>query len=191
MHETVSVPRDPQPVKLIASVIYGDEGIDRIAIDRLAGRFGEPDSVSPEMRFDFTDYYAPEFGAGLMRRVVSFRELVSPGALPDIKLFTNAVETTLAREDGRRRVNIDPGYIALCHLVLASCKPFAHRPYLGNGVYADLTLLYRGKTFEPLPWTFPDYRSAQMIGLLNRIREQYYHQIKTCRATGGETEGRP
>jgi len=34
-------------------------------------------------------------------------------------------------------VNIDPGYISLGKLVLASTKDHAHRLYLGEGVYGE------------------------------------------------------
>jgi len=175
---SVSIPQQAQPVKLIASILYGEAGIDEIALQKLQEEFAATDYVSPVLPFDFTDYYADELGSTLFRRLVSFERLISPEALPDIKLFANRLEAQLARADGTRRVNIDPGYVSLWHMVLASCKPFAHRPYLGKGVYADLTLLYRRKSFVPLAWTFPDYRSHEMITLLNAIRQRYYQQMK-------------
>ena len=61
----------------------------------------------------------------LMRRMVSFEKLISPDVLPAIKLATNAIEHRLADDQGKRKINIDTGYIALSHLVLATCKGFA------------------------------------------------------------------
>ncbi|MCX8043410.1 MAG: DUF4416 family protein [Desulfobacterota bacterium] len=174
----MSLPKPPIPVKLIVSIISGNQELAGAVIERLSERFGSTDVVSDMMPFDYTDYYAAEIGTELFRRMVSFTQLIDPDELSEIKLFTNDMETHFARPDGTRQVNIDPGYISLWHLVLASCKPFAHRPYLGKGVYADLTLLYRGKTFTPLAWTFPDYRSQPMIALLNDVRERYYQQVK-------------
>jgi hypothetical protein len=81
-------------------------------------------------------------------------------------------------EGGQRRINIDPGYISPAHLILATGKGYTHRPYLRNGIYADLTLLFSDKTFRSLPWTYPDYAGSQMIGLLNRIREKYLLDLK-------------
>ena len=75
-------------------------------------------------------------------------------------------------------MNIDPGYIAKAHLILATGKGYSHRPYLRDGIYADLTLIYRNKAFQPLPWTYPDYASGEMIGMLTRIREKYFLQLK-------------
>ena len=80
--------------------------------------------------------------------------------------------------EGRRRVNIDPGYLAKAHLILATGKGYTHRPYLRDGIYADLTLMYRDKTFHPLPWTYPDYAGGEVIGMLTRIREKYMLQLK-------------
>lgn len=174
----MSIPKPPRPVKLVVSILCGEEGFDKAAITHLAERFDSPDFVSEALPFDFTDYYAAEIGATLFRRMISFKNLISPDDLPDIKLLSNDIESRLARPDGTRRVNIDPGYISLWHLVLATCKPFAHRPYLRKGVYADLTLIYRRGSFTPLEWTFPDYRSDMMIALLNGLRDRYYRQLQ-------------
>ncbi len=114
-----------------------------------------------------------------MRRMVSFQKLISPDALPAIKLAANAIEHRFADDQGKRKINIDPGYLALSHLVLATCKGFAHRPYLQDGVYADLTLIFQAHTFRALEWTFPDYKSADMIGLLNTMRDNYLKQLRS------------
>ncbi|MEI6125712.1 MAG: DUF4416 family protein, partial [Pseudomonadota bacterium] len=170
----MSSPKPPQPVKLIVSILTSEHDLAAAAGEQLKLRFGPADFISPELAFTFTDYYEKEIGKNLFRHFITYAELISPEALPSIKLYTNGLEETLARQDGTRRINIDPGYIALWHLILATCKRFAHRPYLRDGVYADLTLLFQGKTFKSLPWTFPDYGSAEIISLLNTLREQYY-----------------
>lgn len=175
----MSIPKQPQQVKLIASILSSEQVLADRVQEKLVARYGSPDFVSPALPFHYTDYYEAEIGKNLFRRLLSFEDLISPEALPGIKLYTNSLESELARQDGTRQVNIDPGYISLWHLILATCKAFAHRPYLRDGVYADLTLLYRGKTFTALDWTFPDYRSEEMIVLLNGIRERYYQQVKT------------
>ncbi len=183
----MSIPKQPQQVKLIASILSSEQALADQVQEKLAGRFGRPDFVSPALPFHFTDYYEAEIGKKLFRRLLSFEDLISPEALPGIKLYTNSLENELARQDDTRQVNIDPGYISLWHLILATCKAFAHRPYLRDGVYADLTLLYRGKTFTPLAWTFPDYRSEQLIGLLNNIRAVYNGQLKATQETDNKS----
>jgi hypothetical protein len=84
-------------------------------------------------------------------------------------------------------VNIDPGYIALAHLILATGKGYTHRPYLREGIYADLTLAFRDRSFKPLPWTYPDYSDEKMVELFNRVRDKYVIQLKMGRSSLGES----
>jgi hypothetical protein len=41
-----------------------------------------------------------------------------------------------------RPVNLDPGFIEPSKLILASTKNFSHRIYIGNKMYAEVTLMY-------------------------------------------------
>jgi len=97
-------------------------------------------------------------GKELIRQWVSFSQLIKEDEIKDIKLKTIQLEKLLANKDGRRNVNIDPGYVSLSKLVLASTKNYAHRIYLGDGIFAEITLIYRKGMFRPLEWTYPDYR---------------------------------
>jgi hypothetical protein len=63
-------------------------------------------------------------------------------------------------------------------MVLATFKNFSHRIYLGEGVYGDLTLMYRDKNFRALDWTFPDYNSQEMLNVLHVIRDRYVMNLK-------------
>jgi len=56
-------------------------------------------------------------------------------------------------------------------LVLASMKHFAHRIYLGRGVYAEVTLLWSRGRWRPLEWTFPDYASGRYDAFLSAARD--------------------
>jgi hypothetical protein len=132
--------------------------------------------------FDHTAYYAAEFGEGLKRRFVAFEELVHPGKLAEIKLLTNALEMEWVLE-GKRRINIDPGYISHSKLVLATTKNHAHRIYLGQGIYAEVTLHFRDGAFRAWPWTYPDYASSPLIAIFNHIRALYVKQLRTIANT--------
>lgn len=177
----MSQPRFPDPVKLFASILAGEEALLADAIRELAKRFGAPDYVSEVLSFDYTKYYSAEMGQSLVRRFVSFEGLLRPEELPAIKLETNALEERFSSEGGARRVNIDPGYMAKQHFILATGKGFAHRPYIGRGIYADLTLVYRRETYRPLEWTYPDYRAEQTIGMLNGLRKRYMIQLRQAK----------
>lgn len=173
----MSEPRPPEPVKLIASLFSREEEKIIQVIDKMKETFGPVDWISPRLYFERTRYYEREMGWPLVRRFISFEELIDPGALPDIKLLTNQLEKELC-SNGKRVVNIDPGYIALERLVLATGKNYTHRVYLNKGIYADLTLIYSKGSFEPLKWTYPDYADRTTIQMFNRIRERYKEQLR-------------
>jgi hypothetical protein len=180
----MSEPQPPEAVKLIVSLFSGDERLLGDVVAALAEKYGKADFISAPAPFTYTDYYEKEFGASLTRRFISFERLIRPEALPDVKVWANALEKRLVAE-GRRRVNIDPGYLASAHLILATGKGYTHRPCLREGIYADLTLIYRDKSFHPLPWTYPDYAGEQVTGMLNHIRDKYLLQLKE-KATGSD-----
>lgn len=139
---------------------------------RLARAFGPPDIISPWMNFDFTDYYEDEIGAPLFRRMLAFKRLTPRDALAEAKLASNAIEEAYAR-DKKRRVNIDPGHMTSGRFVLATGKDHAHRIYIGQGIFADLTLLYQKGVFCKLPWTYPDYFQDNMLDFLKKARDKY------------------
>lgn len=163
------------PVKLVVAMLASQLALFTDATSRLMTLFGPVDYVSPLLPFDFTDYYAGEMGPGLLRQFIAFQDLVAPDALPDIKLQTNALEIHLSR-DGRRQVNLDPGYLTAGKLVLATTKDQQHRLYLGQGIYGEVTLRYRHGSWQPWEWTYPDYRSAGYQRILKEIRDLYMAQ---------------
>jgi hypothetical protein len=110
--------------------------------------------------------------------MMSFAQLIHQEELAKIKLTTNRIEQSYMDND-RRKVNIDPGYLLHERFVLASGKNFSHRIYIGNGIYADLTLIYQRGGFVTLPWTYPDYADEPMLELLTRIRNKYSIDLKT------------
>jgi len=173
----MSKPNPAEPVKLIFSLFAKDAVLINEVIEVLSSVYGQPDFISAVIPFDYTDYYSAEMGENLVRRFLTFEKLITPEELPDIKLRTNEIEDQLASNSGRK-INIDPGYISKAHLILATGKSYTHRPYLRDGIYADLTLIYQGKKFCPLPWTYPDYADEKQLLMLGKIREKYLLQLK-------------
>lgn len=173
----MSLPRPADPAKLIIGVLLRETDLLETVAGHLAERFGPPDLVSPWLPFDYTDYYRPEMGAPLRRRMFAFSRLAEPDGLADIKLATNALEDRF-RRDGNRRFNLDPGFVTRERLVLATGKNFTHRIYLGKGIFADLTLIYTGGDFRPLPWTFPDYADRPVKTFVRQVRNRYVAQMK-------------
>jgi hypothetical protein len=158
------------PVKLIIGVIFKDQDTLKKADILLERCFGKIDFESQTILFTHTNYYEAEFGKDLKRRFVSFKKPIFPEDLARIKNKTNIIEKRLSIK-GNRQINIDPGYLDLSKLVLASTKDYKHRIYLGRGIYAEVTLFYQGKTFKAWEWTYPDYQTQEYIAIFNRIRE--------------------
>jgi hypothetical protein len=173
----MSTPQAPKPAKLIIGLFMQDKALIEQLTAALCASYGPLDLVSAWMPFDYTAYYEPEMGAHLARRMLVFKDLIRQDDLPAIKLTTNRLEENYA-EGGRRRVNIDPGYLVLERLVLASGKNFSHRIYLGEGIYADLTLVYQHGGFQKLPWTYPDYADQPMLTFLQQVRRKYAVDLK-------------
>lgn len=128
---------------------------------------------SPAMEFDQTDYYEATMGRGLRKVFFAFARPFDPAGLVDVKLTTNRWEEDYAATAGHaepRPLNLDPGYLALGKLVLASTKDFAHRIYLDRGIHAEVTLRYKHGRWREHEYTFPDYR-----------RESYHRFFSQCR----------
>lgn len=169
--------RPPTPVALLCALTFGEPSLRGAALAALAERFGPVALEQEPFLFDQTSYYEEEMGAPLFKGLVLFKDLVDAESLPEAKLAANDIEAGLAA-GGRRRVNLDPGYLAPARLVLASTKDFAHRLYLGKRVYGEVTLRFQGGEFEPLPWTYPDYRDPRTLRFLKEARVWYLNGLE-------------
>ena len=89
-----------------------------------------------------------------------------------IKLYTHRLEKKFLAAK-LRQINIDPGYLDLAKLVLATTKDYAHRVFLRKGIFAEITLSFRGDSFGANDWTYPDYRTQEYIDIFNQIRKLY------------------
>jgi len=178
-------PLEPSPSVLVCGLIAHDDAALADSERLLVERFGPVAGRSPVIPFDFTDYYEPEMGKNLIRCWLAFSRLVPSDSLAQTKLASIILERQLAglavgqdrkseieaRRLFARRANLDPGLLSLHNFVLASTKDYAHRICLGSGIHAELTLIYKSGRFEPLPWTYPDYRTAACLDFLVRCRE--------------------
>jgi hypothetical protein len=173
----MSIPQKPKPAKLVIGFFLKQKHLLEKLADDLCSRFGAVDIISAWMPFEYTSYYTEELGVPLFRRLFAFEKLIQQNDLAKIKLTTNQLEHQYS-QNGRRSVNIDPGYLVHERFVLASGKNFSHRIYLAEGIYADLTLLYFKGRFQKLPWTYPDYADRPMLTVLERIRQKYVLEVR-------------
>jgi len=155
---------------LIAGVLAGGDAALGLATSVMEARYGPVRMVSDAASFTWSPYYDAEMGPGLTRRFLAFERPFYPGSLREAKLATCAFEQAHAR-DGRRVFNLDPGYLTLNTLVVASTKEASYRVYLGGGTYAQPMLVYRGGRFEPFEWTYPDYRDSAHLGFFLAVRQ--------------------
>ena len=161
---------DVDPTKLVVGLLSSDQNLLAQTHSALVEGFGTISAKSPEIPFNFTDYYEKEMGPGLIRQWVGFQGLVEPDQLYDFKGRTGLLEKRFRGPDGKRRVNLDPGMLTLHNLVLASTKGFAHRIYMREGIFAELTLVFQSGKFQPLAWTYPDYQTPVCQEFLMRCR---------------------
>jgi hypothetical protein len=170
----------PRPVKLFVGMLAGRAELFEIAQKEMSARLGPVDAASDAMPFDFTDYYKDEMGPNLQRKFVAFENLINPKELVSSKLFTNELEEKISERFGseRRLINLDPGYISLSKLVLASTKDYSHRIYLGDGIFAEVTLHYANKQFSPWPWTYPDYKTEPYRRFFEFLRSRYLDSLR-------------
>ena len=169
----------PDFVKLFCGIITSARDLTEKALTELEKKFGIIDFTSKTLSFnDYSDYYNSEMGGSLTRFWISFEKLISAANLARIKIWTNSLEGSLSVE-GKRKINIDPGYITPANVILASTKDFSHRIYLQDGIYGEVTTIYKKSGFIKLPWSYPDYMSetaseflsASRLKLLTRLKE--------------------
>jgi len=167
----------PGKVKLIASVFSKDPEMLHKTSRMLEKIFGKIDFQSPLMDFKHTEYYNAEMGCGLKRIFLGFNRFLHPESAYKTKLKTNAIEKKFTI-NGKRRVNIDPGYLDMSKLVLFSTKDYTHRIPMPRGIFAEVTLFYQNKRYNPWPWTYPDYRTKEYIDIFESIRNIYKENAK-------------
>jgi hypothetical protein len=174
----------PKPAKLICGLIGSDPDLLARARGLLAKQVREIEAVSDTWPFDTTEYYKDEMGEGLQRQFVCFAGLLTqPDRLAEIKRLTNEIEQRIADDvlDPAipRPVNLDPGYLTLSKLVLATTKDYSHRIYLQAGIYAEVTLYYKSGGWQAWPWTYPDYAAPTYHGFFTQVREALNAQTNT------------
>lgn len=146
----------------------------------LIAEFGPLAAKSADYEFFHTSFYAKDMGTDLRKRILVFEPLRSADILPKVKRWTIRIEDDIA-ESGRypekRPLNLDPGLLQLAKFLLATTKDRDHRIYLGDGIYAEVTLRFQGNQFEPWPWTYADYREEAIRNFLRDARNELHRRI--------------
>lgn len=169
------------PVLLVLAAVSRYEQALHWAAEQAARAWGPIADRSEAFAFTETDYYQATMGGELRKQFLTFEQPIAPERLVDVKLQTNAWEEEYARAAGHpepRPLNLDPGYLTTAKLVLASTKDHSHRIYLGRGIYAEVTLYYRGGRWQPREWTYPDYRRDDFQAFFTRVRDGWQRRAR-------------
>jgi Domain of unknown function (DUF4416) len=169
--------KPPSPVKLVIGLLAGEPAgaLDAFRA-RLAERFGPEEEVMSPIPFVWTRYYEDELGPAQWRSFVSYEPLIPRESLVEIKRWTNALEAGTA-VDGKRRVNLDPGYMTLGQFFLATTKDQRHRVYVRDGIFVEPTLYFEDGDFHPFAWTYRDYKSEEYKRYFLAARSKLAYQL--------------
>ena len=165
-----------EKVKLFYAILFNDTDILEKAKELLIKKWEAIDFVSKPFPFDGTSYYEEEMGKDLSRIFVSFDELQAPSILPESKNVATEIENVFAI-DGKRKINLDPGYLDYAKLVLVSGKYAPHKLWIADGMYADFTLIYSKGKYQKFNWTFPDFAKGIYDSSLLKIRDLYKKKV--------------
>jgi hypothetical protein len=170
-----------KPVLLIAAVTSRNEVAFEWAAEQTAVVWGPIVKQSPIFDFTETDYYAETMGRNLKKQLLAFERLFDPAEIADSKILSNQFEENFKsqhRFPEPRPINIDPGYISEAKLVLVTTKDRDHRIYLRDGIFAEVTLHFRGRQWTHSRWTYPDYQRADFQEFFTACREWLREQLR-------------
>lgn len=163
-------PRDPLVKKITAVLVpRGNKEFLNEVRETLRTEWGDPERESGLFPFGWTDYY-DDIASELDRFFISYPGLFPMSKLPDWKLRAVALETSTGAS---RRVNLDPGTLDGARLLLASTKGQAHRIYMRDGIFAEVTLCRRKGRWENFFYTFPDFSSNVYYRWLDLVRSDW------------------
>ncbi|RMG42840.1 MAG: DUF4416 family protein [Candidatus Dadabacteria bacterium] len=180
-----------RPVLPFVTVMSREEQVIKQALGEIEKREGEIECCSDLMDFNFTDYYQRDMGKELKFCFAVLSDLQNPFNLAARKILSNKIESLLAKTSQvavTRPVNIDPGYISELQLVLASTKFAPHRLAVGEGIWAEVTMLYQNGGWQELPWSYPSYSTEESKKFFKSARKLVLRKLASKslrRKTGG------
>lgn len=182
----MAVPREPTWSLLAVACFSRHVSALDWAGQQLAEKFGPIALTSPDFPFCQTKYYETTMGSNLVKRILVFDPIAPADCLPNAKQFTIALERRIAESRiyaETRPLNLDPGLLQLGKFLLASTKDQAHRIYLRDDIFAEVTLRFQAGAFEVWPWTYADYREESVRSFLDQARALLYEKVTLLRKT--------
>ncbi len=158
---------------LFMGILYSDEILLTEIIKRLSKRFGTIIAKSQSYDFNFTDYYEKEFGKNLKKMFIVFKNKIDREDLPKIKIFTNKLEKKFSKY-GKRKINIDPGYLTMQNIILATTKEMPHRFYLSKNIFGEVTFVFKKSSCLTYHHTYPDFKTKGVQKFFLKIRKNMF-----------------
>jgi len=204
------IKKSPPSVRFVA-VFSAEDRFLRTALERLEAHWGKIAALGQAFDFVESPYYLrtmlvphPPEGQplesqhdqpprALRKQMALFSDPYDPAELAADKLQSNrwerawTEELALSQDDSKRLINIDPGYLSMTKLVLASTKNREHRIYLRDGIYAEVTLAFRDQAWTSMPWTYADYQRPDVLEFLKLARKGFTSNL----ASRSPTESDP
>lgn len=151
---------------LYRSDLFSEEKL----VQKIEKLYGKTIAFFPEFN-PLAAYYSKEMGhESLLKRIF----LVTATPFPrEFLLTTKILSLDWEREwaeNTKRMVNVDMGFISAENFVLATTKNYAHRVFLGQSIFADLTYQCIDGSFQTLPWTYPDFKDQAKIDFISWCR---------------------
>lgn len=163
-------PHPPSKSLLFCGALFSKDVFYYKAFRLLEDKFGKTVLQSPPIKWDFSDYYKKELGEPIFRRFIFFERLIKQNAISSIKILTNKLEQNLAI-NGKRTVNLDPGYLTPAKIVLASTKDYAHRLYLNKGIFGEVTLIFKNNKFHQYINTYKDFTDERYLKIFKVAKD--------------------
>lgn len=168
----MSTKRHQEEALLFVGALYSQPGVFEHCLPELSQLFGPIVLQSKVMTWDHSPYYTEEMGSPIFRSFLFFQRCIDAALLPEIKISTDEMERGNLK-DGRRQLNLDPGYLTEAKVILASTKNYSHRIYLGSGIYAEQEYIFSKGAYRPLSHTYTDYKKTEYLAVFSRARQLF------------------
>ena len=157
----------PTPGLSFGSIIFRSDLYSQIEIEKIwEEKFGPSffllSAFNPSL-----DYYHKEMQGELTRLLVLSSQTISRESILESKKWALTQEIKFLGHNNERTINWDTGLLTAESFFLATTKSYAHRFYLGESLFSELTLYQENNSWTSLPWTYPDYLHSQKLEFLS------------------------
>lgn len=177
----------PKESKAILFLLTNEEKLAEEILSEFERHLGPVEMRSDWHSFPKSHYYEEEMGPNLKRRLIGFKNIFEPHRLVELKQLATTIENQFSHDACRmshdvqqRSINIDPGYVDLFKVVLASGKAGGQKVALSAEVYSCTLLRFEKGKWIPFDWSFPDFKEATYHDDLLKIRGNLKRNLLTA-----------